>query len=156
MLSDKLPRPSFLSSSACATFVPVIERLASNATHSRVNWSTTVRMRNERPSANLSLTKSMLQHWFGRTARPVGTGRRRAILRRCWVRTIILSSGTKRRQGCSLRCYRCSSFLIPHNGEIPTHERSPTAQLANHNLDCALVTQPKGMKKCLPCRLFRV
>ena len=35
---------------------------------SRVNWSTTVRMWKDCPSANLSLTKSMLQHWFNRTA----------------------------------------------------------------------------------------
>src|SRR4029077_13295772 len=63
-------------------------RSASRPTHSRVNWSTTVRMRNERPSANLSLIRSILQLWFGPTAIDLITRCRRAIFRRCLVRTI--------------------------------------------------------------------
>ena len=77
MLSGNPSRSGFTRSNTCATFIPVIERSASSATHSRVNWSTTVRMRNDRPSANLSLTKSILQRWFGRDAAPLGTARRR-------------------------------------------------------------------------------
>jgi ATP-dependent DNA ligase len=61
----------------------VVQRSASNPTHSRVNWSTTVRMRNERPSASLSLTKAIATV----TARC-----RRASFRRCLVRTINSSS----------------------------------------------------------------
>jgi hypothetical protein len=38
------------------------------------------------------LPKSMLQHCFGRVATPLGTGRRRAIFRRCFVRRINSSS----------------------------------------------------------------
>src|SRR5258708_6152873 len=34
-LSGKLPRSSFARSNACATFIPLIERSASNPTHSR-------------------------------------------------------------------------------------------------------------------------
>src|SRR5713226_5105189 len=93
MLSGRLPRSCCARSSACATFIPVIERSASNPTHSRVNWSTTVRIRKERPSANLSLTKSILQHWLARAATAVVTAScRRAIFRRCFVRTINSSS----------------------------------------------------------------
>ena len=33
----------------CTIFIPVMDRSASSHTHSRVNWSTAVRMRNERP-----------------------------------------------------------------------------------------------------------
>jgi hypothetical protein len=48
-----------------ATLAPFIERSASSHTHSRVNWSMTVRIRIVRPSASLSLTKSADQQWFG-------------------------------------------------------------------------------------------
>src|SRR5579862_3627294 len=63
MLVGKRPRSALALSSAWATCIPVMARSASRQTHSRVNWSTTVRMRNDRPSANLSLIKSMLQQW---------------------------------------------------------------------------------------------
>jgi len=60
MLAGNFPLSAFARPNACATIIPVIARSASRRTHSRVNWSTTVKMRNERPSASLSLIKSML------------------------------------------------------------------------------------------------
>ena len=68
MLAGNFPLSTLTRSRACATVIPVIARSASKQMHSRVNWSTTVKMRNDRPSASLSLIKSMLQHWMGAVA----------------------------------------------------------------------------------------
>src|SRR5579863_264095 len=68
------------------------ERLAAQSPPPPVYRTYLVKIRKERPSASLSLTKSMLQHWFG----PVATGAevrcRRAIFFRCFVRTLNPSS----------------------------------------------------------------
>src|SRR5262245_54806237 len=52
------------SLSTAATFTPVSDRSATSASDSRVYTSSTVNVRNQRPSTSRALTKSMLQRSF--------------------------------------------------------------------------------------------
>lgn len=65
MLRGAAPRAAIARVRAANTFGPFIERSASSHTHSRVNWSIAVSIRNARPSVSLSLTKSADQQSFG-------------------------------------------------------------------------------------------
>jgi len=55
-----LPRSRTAISRASATSLPFSLGLPRMATHSLVNWSTTVRIRKDRPSSRRAATKSML------------------------------------------------------------------------------------------------
>jgi hypothetical protein len=66
--SARASRSAIIWDTARATFCPVSERSAGSNRHSRVNWSTTVSTRNQRPSTSRSLTKSIAQRWLGRVA----------------------------------------------------------------------------------------
>ena len=74
-------KPVYVNHYYFTTFSPVWRRSADVQRHSRVYSSTTVKMRNRRPSASRSLTKSMLRRSFGRVAPDRGT-------RNCAVRIL--------------------------------------------------------------------
>jgi hypothetical protein len=81
---------------------------------------TAVRMRNQRPFAKRSLTKSMLQRWFGRVAPPRGTRVWAARLVRFLVRTCGLSSHYN-------RCTRLHSLSGPRAAAEPSGDDSRIA-----------------------------
>ena len=67
-----LPRNPISAVSSRATLTPDSDVSATSVRHSRVKSSTTVRMRNRRPQAGLSDTKSRLQRWFGPSGSVIG------------------------------------------------------------------------------------
>jgi len=77
-----LPRRAINVVSSRATRFPEIDVSGIAARHSRVTSSTTLRMRNRRPQANWSCTKSSDQRAFGFASTGIGarvpTARRRA------------------------------------------------------------------------------
>jgi len=72
IVSGRLPRRRMMSSSSRATRRPEIDVSAINARHSRVQSSTTARMRKRRPSVSWSETKSRLQRWSAATGVTIG------------------------------------------------------------------------------------
>ena len=75
------PRRPMMASSSRATRLPDSEVSATRPRHSRVKSSTTVRMRNRRPSVSASLTKSSDQRWFGPCSSAAGARVPSACLR---------------------------------------------------------------------------
>lgn len=105
MLSSKLPRSCRVRSRASATFFSRHRTIRSER-HALAGELINHRQDEERTSIRqLSLTKSMLQHWFAGVATLVCTRCRRAIFRRCLVRARGLTAFLTRSPGESAGPY---------------------------------------------------
>jgi hypothetical protein len=93
-----------------------------------VNWSTAVRMRNERPSASLSFTESMLQYIRSHCHRRAARRGRRPIFVPCLVRTIKLLLAYKSVNTLSIHLPTPAVVRAPSSADIRSACRSPPSR----------------------------
>src|SRR4051812_16569768 len=113
------PRPATSLSSSLATRMPERDVSTTSARHSRVQSSTTARMRKRRPSVNWSDTKSSDQRWSGRSGTSIGALVPNARLR-----------PPRRRTASLLLPIEPEQLLVVHDEALALqhHEKTPVAE----------------------------